>query len=1140
MAGKLINGGSTRSMLTVSATGPDCYRTIGDAVAAARAGDVISIQPGTYRESVVLHRDVTLSAAGPAGAVRIESSAEPAIQMTAESAALSGIVVVHSGPETSAIDVPSGRLRLDECTVEAESAAAVFVRGQAEVLAHACTFVNPGGAGLIAVERGGGSFDKCTWREMKNSAVVFRTAATPLLLDCTITDVNASAVLAAERSRGTVRDCRIVRAGNPAVVIESGSTLQVTGTSIVETGGVGVLVASGATPLLEDCSIDDATAQGIVLMQQAAPEMRRVKVRRPVGYGIHVLEGSAGAFIECEVSGANDVGVFVGESHTEFNELRVEGSGGTGILVSDSANPSFSDIQIQASGGCGIEVRGGASPRLIGAVIAASAADGVLVTERGSLSAEDLAVTGSEVVGVRAIDGGHLDFRGVTVSGSAEVNILVTDSEAALHGCDLSGAGQQGMLISSGSSVELTQTRAAASEGSGIEWAAGTTGSMSQCEASGNGGDGVVVASTEPINIRECLFESNGGAGLRVSVRRDNLELSGIESKRNKDPQSDTTGSDSRLSEQLKQPGSTRSAKTPGKTAEKEGKPESSAPRKFEGPLGGLLDELNSLVGLADVKREVEILTRLEQMAERRAAVGLPMPPMSRHLVFTGAPGTGKTTVARLYGKILAELGVLRIGQLVEVGRADLVASIVGGTALKTTECFEKALGGVLFIDEAYTLSATSGGGADFGREAIDTLVKLMEDHRDDIVVIVAGYTVEMRKFLASNPGLGSRFSRTIEFADYSSQDLVTIVEGLCRANDFRLEFETREAALNYFEKLPRDETFGNGRTARKVFEEMIGRQAFRLADVPDATAVEMTRLLPEDIGPLPGSGIGAGAAAADAEKVEALLNKLQQMVGLAEVKSEVSNMVDLLASAGQRQAAGLPVPSLSRHLIFGGPPGTGKTTVARLYGEILASLGVLQRGQVVEVGRANLVGEYVGHTAQRTTDAFERARGGVLFIDEAYTLSSQRGSGTDFGREAIDTLVKLMEDHRDEVVVVAAGYEEQMEDFLAANPGLSSRFSHRVRFADYTNDELVTIVTQHAASAGYECTGPTVAALRAHFVAVSRGTSFGNGRYARQVMDEAVTRHAKRLRLTASPTLEDLCVLLPEDIPGPAEIVGT
>ncbi|MGH3374871.1 MAG: AAA family ATPase, partial [Actinoallomurus sp.] len=551
------------------------------------------------------------------------------------------------------------------------------------------------------------------------------------------------------------------------------------------------------------------------------------------------------------------------------------------------------------------------------------------------------------------------------------------------------------------------------------------------------------------------------------------------------------------------------------------------------GPLGDLLGELDGLVGLAEVKREVATLVRLHQMAARRATVGLPAPPLSRHLVFTGSPGTGKTTVARLYGRILAELGVIATGQLVEVGRPDLVASVVGGTALKTTERFEEALGGVLFIDEAYTLAAAATGGPDFGREAIDTLVKLMEDHRDEVVVIVAGYTHEMRKFLVTNPGLASRFSRVVEFADYSPADLVTIVEGQCRAHDYKMEFETRAALVTYFENMPRDDAFGNGRSARKVFEEMAGRQAYRLADDPDVTPVEMTRLLPSDLAPPPGGGVGAGAGASDSDKVESLLAELRQMVGLAAVKREVGNMVDLLASSRQRIAAGLPAPPLSRHLIFAGPPGTGKTTVARLYGSILTALGVLARGQVIEVGRADLVGQYIGHTAQLTTAAFDRARGGVLFIDEAYTLASQPGSGADFGREAIDTLVKLMEDHRDEVVVIAAGYEGEMERFLGANPGLSSRFSHRVRFADYTTDELVTIVSQHAAAAGYELSSATVAALRAHFAGVQRGPSFGNGRYARQVLDEAVTRHAKRMRRTESPTVQDLSLLHREDVMG-------
>ncbi|MFD0525453.1 AAA family ATPase [Paractinoplanes durhamensis] len=537
-----------------------------------------------------------------------------------------------------------------------------------------------------------------------------------------------------------------------------------------------------------------------------------------------------------------------------------------------------------------------------------------------------------------------------------------------------------------------------------------------------------------------------------------------------------------------------------------------------------LLAELDTLVGLAGVKREVATLVGLHRIARKRLAAGLSAPPMSRHMVFAGAPGTGKTTVARLYGKILASLGVLPGGQLVEVARADLVAEHIGGTAVKTTEKFQEAIGGVLFIDEAYTLVSGGGKGGDFGQEAVDTLVKLMEDHRDEVVVIVAGYSTQMRSFLAANPGLASRFAKSIEFESYSTDELVLIVERLCSSHHYALEYDTRITLTGHFAKMARTESFGNARVARQVFEEMLSRQALRLAVSGADDGVELARLLPQDLGEV------AQPDAPSSGELDAMLAELHAMIGLDSVKKEVSDMVDLLVTVRARTRAGLPAPSVSRHLVFSGPPGTGKTTVARLYGRLLAALGALRGGQVVEVARADLVGEYVGHTAQRTREAFDKARGGVLFIDEAYTLAPP-DARNDFGREAIDTLVKLMEDHRDEVVVIVAGYEDEIEQFLAANAGLNSRFSRRIHFASYTADELVAIVEGLARSGGYDCPGDTLLALRRLFEQAPRGKGFGNGRFARQVLDEVITRQAGRMRGHTTPTVSDLRTLRVDDV---------
>ena len=288
-----------------------------------------------------------------------------------------------------------------------------------------------------------------------------------------------------------------------------------------------------------------------------------------------------------------------------------------------------------------------------------------------------------------------------------------------------------------------------------------------------------------------------------------------------------------------------------------QGAEETAPPAEPEPTLEELLAELDSLCGLAKVKEDVKSLINLVKVRRLRQEHGLPVPPMSLHLVFLGNPGTGKTTVARLLAKIYRAIGVLSKGQLVEVDRSGLVAGFVGQTALKTGEVIEKALGGVLFIDEAYAL-ANQDAPNDFGREAIETLLKGMEDHRDDLIVIAAGYTELMGRFLHANPGLESRFNKYFYFEDYNGAQLLAIFQSMCAKNGYTLDDKATEYAESYFKTLyeERDENFGNARDVRNVFERAVARQSDRVAALEKPGKEELMALtvadLQEEGGPVP------------------------------------------------------------------------------------------------------------------------------------------------------------------------------------------------------------------------------------------------------------------------------------------------
>jgi SpoVK/Ycf46/Vps4 family AAA+-type ATPase len=555
-------------------------------------------------------------------------------------------------------------------------------------------------------------------------------------------------------------------------------------------------------------------------------------------------------------------------------------------------------------------------------------------------------------------------------------------------------------------------------------------------------------------------------------------------------------------------------------------------PPKAEEPeqtTADLIAELDAMIGLDPVKQRVHALLDELAVDRQRRAGGMKVATRSRHLVFTGNPGTAKTTVARLIARIYSSLGLLSSGHVVEVQRADLVGEYVGKTAPKTRAVCAKAMGGVLFIDEAYELTPRSDN--DYGAEAIAELLTQMENHRDELIVIAAGYPKLMDEFLDANPGMRSRFANRVDFPDYSNDELSRIFRSMAEHEGYQLAPDLLAALPARMARIGRGGGFANGRSARALLEATLSAQSGRLAVAP----ADLNQLLLSDL-PAPGAdGVGQTDDSGPRRDLTELMAELDTMIGLAAVKQQVRSIAAEIRVDARRRAAGMKVGPRSRHLVFTGNPGTAKTTVARLIAQIYRELGVLSSGHLVECGRPDFVGEFVGQTAPKTRKLCERAYGGVLFVDEAYELAPR--SDNDYGAEAIAELLTHMENHRDDFVVIAAGYPKDIDRFLDANSGLRSRFGATVGFPDYSDEELAAIFRVMLTGQGYRLSDDLTALLPAVIARIDRGRGFANGRSVRALVEQLIDRQSLRLAgpgvdLDALPEAE-LTLLLVEDLPA-------
>ncbi|MFD5594220.1 right-handed parallel beta-helix repeat-containing protein [Streptomyces griseorubiginosus] len=788
------------------------YASLAAALEAAAEGDVLTVAPGTYRENLVLQRAVTLRGPeGSPGSVRIAPVDGVPLTVRA-SAVVQDLHVEGQDAAAPALLVEEGTPELSDIRVVTRSAAGIEVRGGARPTVRRCTVDNPAGIGIAVLEGAGGVFEECEIVAAGQSGVSVRGGAHPRLERCRVHHTSGAGLAATGEN----------------------SALEAVGCEVYEVRGSGVQITGRATAHLTDCDVHRTTADGVTLDTDAVLTLADCRIHDIPENAVDLRSRSVLTLTRTTVRqfGRNGLSVWDPGTRVDANQCEIFDSTGDypAVWVSDGATAVLDSCRVH------------------------DVPDALFVLDRGSRAdVVDSDISQVRNTAVSVSDGATAQLDDCRIRDAA-TGAWFRDhgSGGTLNNCTVDGT-QTGVIVTKGADPTIERCTVDSPAEAGFYVSAGGRGSFLDCRVTGSGGYGFHVIDGSRSTLRKCRTERCARGGYEFADAPDAAAGSGPVVE---DCTSDESGG-------LTPPGALETAvQTESRSAgllgaipeqritEQEPPATPAEPEKPARTSKAVLGELDALVGLDSVKREVRALTDMIEVGRRRQQAGLKAASVKRHLVFTGSPGTGKTTVARLYGEILASLGVLEKGHLVEVSRVDLVGEHIGSTAIRTQEAFDRARGGVLFIDEAYALSPEDSG-RDFGKEAIDTLVKLMEDHRDAVVVIVAGYTAEMERFLSVNPGVASRFSRTITFSDYDPDELLSIVEQQAEEHEYRLAPGAHEALLKYFTVMPKGPAFGNGRTARQTFEAMVERHASRVAQVADPTTDDLTLLYAED---LPGS----------------------------------------------------------------------------------------------------------------------------------------------------------------------------------------------------------------------------------------------------------------------------------------------
>ena len=525
-----------------------------------------------------------------------------------------------------------------------------------------------------------------------------------------------------------------------------------------------------------------------------------------------------------------------------------------------------------------------------------------------------------------------------------------------------------------------------------------------------------------------------------------------------------------------------------------------------EEKLKQLLDELDSMIGLENVKRNVKDMVNTALLNRQRIENDeKPIGFEFMNMLFLGPPGTGKTTVVDLIAKIYHCLGILKKDTVVYTSKDDLESKYVGDTSQRTQAKINEAVGGTLFIDEAYSLYCKKDEQGNNGKDIINTLVKNIGIHSRDLLVIMAGYPEDMEKLMTMNDGLPRRFPNKINFTEYSVDELTQIFYYKVKKEELEIEDNLECLVRTLLKERCKSKSFGNAGGVGNVLSDVIKHMSERLNKQYMKSGKCRFKIVEQDITALIENGYKE-------ETLEDLLGELNSMIGLEEVKRHVNKKIEMLNGV-KKLGNQSKVEISSNNMLFCGRPGTGKTTVAKLIVRIYQKLGLVKYGNVFKECRGrDLIAEYVGQTAANVRQALKEAEGGILFLDEAYALVDEGNGG--YGKEAIDTLCAEIDNRGSDLVVIAAGYKDEMEKFLAVNEGMKRRFPVEINFEDYTTEELLEVFKSMIQKKGVRYNDKLEEHLLNLFMTKSKEKGFGNAggirNYADHVYENVMCRIGK------------------------------